>query len=329
MGHDFSLTHPFNPPVTPNQLAEDAIEAEIDNKQPHSETDQRTLLDAFSVYIMMLRNWPAQGPEAAATVFFQLKALPWVLWTDTMQVCASFVPGRRNTPFWDTSKVPFVAALEASADAIRQELDAFLADNVNSLKLESDFILVTKGSWTEYILWMDGEFNVAHCAQFPVACRTVANFPLVTGWEKDAKEYTLQGQVTFMRVTPGTHLRPHTGQINNRLTVQLPLIVPEGVSIRVANTTRNYTQGKVIIFDDSYEHEVKHEGASGDRYVLYMTAHHPDLPLVLENHNYAPALRSVRDMSYTIKRLRNQIASLQARLTQAEKGGASDSHDEL
>ena len=309
---------------------EDAIEAELEQREPYTEAEREILLRAFSVYIIMLRNWPAQGPDAAASIFYQLKALPWIKWTDTMQVNPLHVPGRRSMPFWDTSLLSFVPVLEKAADAIVEELRAFLANNVSALRLESDFNLVASGSWTEYILWQDGEFNLLHCAEFPTTCSTVANLPLITGWEDDESEYTLHGQVTLMRITPGTHLRPHAGRLNNRLTVHLPLIVPPGVSIRVANTTHNYTEGKVIIFDDSFEHEVKHEGARGDRYVLYMTAHHPDLPLTLANYNYAPELRQARDISYTIDRLRQRIAALEQRLTQSEvRDAAKDSHDEL
>ena len=43
-----------------------------------------------------------------------------------------------------------------------------------------------------------------------------------------------------------------------------------GLSLRVGNETRGWTAGKVVVFDDSFEHEVWHRGTE-DRYVLYMS----------------------------------------------------------
>jgi len=81
-------------------------------------------------------------------------------------------------------------------------------------------------------------------------------------------------------MAPNTHLRVHTGGTNRRLTVQLPLIVPDGIKFRVANETRGYQPNTALVFDDCYEHEVQHLGST-DRYVLYMTSRHPDLGLDL------------------------------------------------
>jgi aspartate beta-hydroxylase len=41
-----------------------------------------------------------------------------------------------------------------------------------------------------------------------------------------------------------------------RLTVHLGLRVPRGCSLRVAEETRAWEEGKCLVFDDSFEHEV-------------------------------------------------------------------------
>lgn len=45
---------------------------------------------------------------------------------------------------------------------------------------------------------------------------------------------------------------------------------PEKCTLRVADETLHWEEGTPIFFDDSYEHEVAHEGdeADGDRVVL-------------------------------------------------------------
>ena len=41
-----------------------------------------------------------------------------------------------------------------------------------------------------------------------------------------------------------------------RLTAHLGIVVPEGVTIRVGRETRTWTEGGVLMWDDSFEHEV-------------------------------------------------------------------------
>ena len=67
------------------------------------------------------------------------------------------------------------------------------------------------------------------------------------------------GQVTILKLAPGTHLRPHTGPKNQRLTLHLGLTVPLGPTIRVGapGEVREWEEGKVLAFDDSFVHEVR------------------------------------------------------------------------
>ena len=43
--------------------------------------------------------------------------------------------------------------------------------------------------------------------------------------------------------------------LNTRLICHLPLIVPPGCRLRVGNSVQNVEAGKLLIFDDSIEHE--------------------------------------------------------------------------
>jgi hypothetical protein len=47
----------------------------------------------------------------------------------------------------------------------------------------------------------------------------------------------------------------------------------DGAKIRVGDETRGWQDGKIIIFDDSFEHEVRHEGA-----YVRSSLHHHKLP---------------------------------------------------
>ena len=88
------------------------------------------------------------------------------------------------------------------------------------------------------------------------------------------------GECTFSALGPGAHLKPHCGSTNCRLTCHLPLLVPKGeVAIRVGEETRPYREGEIMIFDDSWEHEVWMDGPPGSvRVVLLIRFWHPDIP---------------------------------------------------
>ena len=83
--------------------------------------------------------------------------------------------------------------------------------------------------------------------------------------------------LNFLLLKTGTHIRTHTGPSNERLRLHLTLIHSGGARIRVGNEWRTWQEGKAIIFDDSWEHEVIHTG-DDDRVVLIMDIWHPELP---------------------------------------------------
>lgn len=62
----------------------------------------------------------------------------------------------------------------------------------------------------------------------------------------------------FSIFEPGTHLPPHRGPYNGVLRLHLGLVVPvsnDAVAIRVGSEVRHWKEGRVLVFDDSYEHE--------------------------------------------------------------------------
>ena len=55
-----------------------------------------------------------------------------------------------------------------------------------------------------------------------------------------------------------THLAPHHGLINTKLRAHLPLLIPTDPApvLVVAGQNITWTEGSIIVFDDTYEHEV-------------------------------------------------------------------------
>eukprot|EP00730_Choanoeca_flexa_P015280 TRINITY_DN6981_c0_g1_i1.p1 TRINITY_DN6981_c0_g1~~TRINITY_DN6981_c0_g1_i1.p1 ORF type:complete len:432 (+),score=63.81 TRINITY_DN6981_c0_g1_i1:3-1298(+) len=270
-------------------IANEAYSRNREGKNPKNKDTQVQYARAIGALVMTLRNHPTQpDPETAAAEFHRAnQSLSYIHWPDTMTLCSDYNPALRSQPWWGEeakASLPDIAELERQLDVMRTELDRFVHDGI-ALGEDLDAAIVARGSWTEYQLWQDGHFNQEHCMHFPWTCLHASKAIAVTGWQRYTTDHTLRGQVMLLKMTPDTHLRTHTGESNSRLVVQLPLIAPDGVHIRVANTTHKYTPDSALVFDDCYEHEVRHLGST-NRYVLYMTMHHPDLNLDLHRPDW-------------------------------------------
>jgi aspartyl/asparaginyl beta-hydroxylase (cupin superfamily) len=66
--------------------------------------------------------------------------------------------------------------------------------------------------------------------------------------------------------------------INARLICHLPLIVPPGCGFRVGNEVRAWEPGKLLIFDDTIEHEAWNDSGE-DRILLIFDVWRPELTL--------------------------------------------------
>lgn len=67
----------------------------------------------------------------------------------------------------------------------------------------------------------------------------------------------------FSALNPGTGLGKHFGPSNGILRCHLAVHIPEPdkTTITVCDETRHWEEGKVMIFDDSFEHQVSHKGS--------------------------------------------------------------------
>ncbi|KAB7494236.1 Aspartyl/asparaginyl beta-hydroxylase [Armadillidium nasatum] len=125
-----------------------------------------------------------------------------------------------------------------------------------------------KGSWKQLELFARGEKHTENCKLTPFTCSLIEEFKPAAGCKS--------GQSKFSVMDPGTHVFPHTGPTNHRLRSHLGLVTPEGARIRILNDTLTWEEGKLIIFDDSFEHEVWNDGNSF-RLILIIDVWHPEL----------------------------------------------------
>ena len=164
----------------------------------------------------------------------------------------------RRRPFWEASELPDALSLQAAFPQILAECNQLMRQrDLTFAKYHSR--VVASGGWSDVQFFAGCKRDAAHCAQCPSTAKAIASAPRINS--------VIFGSHFFSRLTPGTHLSKHCGPSNFRLRCHLGLIVPPGVRIRVGTETREWRAGECLIFDDSFEHEVWHDGDS-DRVVL-------------------------------------------------------------
>ncbi|KAM6171563.1 aspartyl/asparaginyl beta-hydroxylase isoform 5-T5 [Erethizon dorsatum] len=181
------------------------------------------------------------------------------------------VNGLKAQPWWtprETGYTELVKSLERNWKLIRDEGLAVM-DKAKGLFLPEDENLREKGDWSQFTLWQQGRKNENACKGAPKTCTLLEKFPETTGCRR--------GQIKYSIMHPGTHVWPHTGPTNCRLRMHLGLVIPKsGCKIRCANETKTWEEGKVLIFDDSFEHEVWQD-ASSFRLIFIVDVWHPEL----------------------------------------------------
>ena len=160
--------------------------------------------------------------------------------------------------FFERSDFPWLDAIEAATEEIRAELMRVLVADREGLQPYIDFPasmpldqwrdLNRSRKWSAYFLWNQGEPNAGHLARCPVTARVIETAP--------RPRIAARAPTAFFSILDAAVRIPaHTGVTNTRLTVHLPLIVPEGCAFRVGATTRELVSGKAWVFDDTIEHE--------------------------------------------------------------------------
>ncbi|XP_060569648.1 aspartyl/asparaginyl beta-hydroxylase-like [Ruditapes philippinarum] len=174
-------------------------------------------------------------------------------------------------PWWtpeQTTYKRYLTMLENNWKIIRDEGLAQLDQKTGAFIPEEENLRET-GDWKQFTLYQRGNKDENNCKRAPKTCALIDQIP-------EAKGCT-RGQVKFSVMHPGVHVWPHTGPTNCRLRAHLGLKIPEGPRIRVGDEIRTWKEGKFIIIDDSFEHEVWHDGTEL-RLILIVDFWHPEIP---------------------------------------------------
>ena len=216
------------------------------------------VVDQFGLALMFINK-----EELARKLW--LNAVTRGLWGNPLQRPVSrYVPGLTSKAWYDTKDYPFIAQIEAGYKDIKLELMLNLQERHQLFTGETENLHVG-GEWTELRLKSSGYGFTKYTEYFPKTMQHIQNC---------GQTFT---SIKFSAIQPGTHIRTHTGPSNERLRLHLCLVHTGGAKIRVGTDWHTWEEGKIIMFDDSWEHEVIHTGQEV-RIVLILDIWHPELP---------------------------------------------------
>ncbi|CAN5381475.1 hypothetical protein BH10PSE7_BH10PSE7_23020 [soil metagenome] len=168
-----------------------------------------------------------------------------------------------SPPVYANADFPWAAEIEKAAPLIRAELCKVLVrkdDLPTFQEVATDVKAISNDQgWKTYFLLAFGVKSEKAVAACPETWKAVQHIPGLK-------------TAMFSIFEPGKHLPAHRGPYNGVLRLHLGLVVPEPaekIAIRVKDRICHWQEGKVLIFDDSFEHEAwNHSGQT--RVVLFV-----------------------------------------------------------
>lgn len=236
-----------------------------------------------------------------------------------------FLPGLRSLPFWtspsstsnlsvaygDPIVTEVVQHLENNYKIIKQEYMSSVLGIGTNTDLSSSKSKVNKpiqpdydvnlkggehssdslhiGSWDWHSFILNGEVQPQFMEAFPQTANILNGIGDHLFYSSSNDFHNPFGFTFFSTLHGKSYIKPHTGPMNLRLRIHLPLIVPSNTKtdaysvkpktkcgIRVGDQIREWKEGKAVVLDDSYEHEVWNE-TNETRVILLVDIWHPDV----------------------------------------------------
>jgi aspartyl/asparaginyl beta-hydroxylase (cupin superfamily) len=173
-----------------------------------------------------------------------------------------------NSVFFSNEQFPWSYQLEANWQVIRQELDQVLSyaealPNFQDISPRQSNI-ADDDRWKTFFFYAFGYKSQKNCDRCPETTRLLAQIPGL--------------KVAFFSIlAPGKHIPQHCGKHKGIIRYHLALKVPEprtACRIQVADQIAYWEEGKSLIFDDTFPHEVWND-TNDYRVVLFLDIARP------------------------------------------------------
>ena len=170
--------------------------------------------------------------------------------------------------FFDPDDFAWVEKLEAGFPAIRKELDEVLRyhdELPNFQDISTDQYQITDDDrWKTFFFYGYGFTAGRNVERCPETARLLQEIPGMT-------------TAMFSILSPRKRIPPHGGPYKGVLRYHLGLLIPEPndqLGIRVGDDVRHWTEGKSLVFDDTWEHAAWNE-TDETRVVLFVDFKRP------------------------------------------------------
>ena len=171
-------------------------------------------------------------------------------------------------PFLENAEFPWVSSLEGRWEEIRAELASVMErpEDIPAFhQLSPDQKRISKGdNWKTFAFYVFGIRLDENCQRCPVTATTIESLPgLQNAW--------------FSILAPRYHIPPHKGPTRAVIRCHLGLAVPsdgERCWLRVDDQIRHWEAGRCLLFDDTFEHEVRND-TDETRIVLFLDVDRP------------------------------------------------------
>lgn len=175
-----------------------------------------------------------------------------------MQQGAKWImPGIPQQPWHDPYEHPEVEsvarAFESNHESIKRELAEAWADRSTQF-MNYQHYLSTQEDWQALYLFRNGSLVPDSSTLVPTAFDVLDKYAVQTG-----KLCTLL-ESHFSVLLPGASIKPHCDLWNFSINLHFAVDVPRGCGIRVADESREWTEGRCLLFDYSFEHEAWNAG---------------------------------------------------------------------
>ncbi|KAF3887661.1 MULTISPECIES: aspartyl/asparaginyl beta-hydroxylase domain-containing protein [Nostocales] len=170
--------------------------------------------------------------------------------------------------FFDKEQFPWANKLETNWLVIRKELEQVL-QHTHALPNFQDIMprqqrISPDDRWKTYYFYAFGFTAKKNCERCPETWKLLQQIPGLKS-------------AFFSILAPGKHIPEHRGKHKGLIRYHLGLIVPEPKSacrIRISDRIAYWEEGKSLLFDDTFPHEVWND-TEGYRVVLFLDIARP------------------------------------------------------
>lgn len=166
--------------------------------------------------------------------------------------------------FYTLDELPELKVLEDNYPVILEELTNLRKNAENGFWVESFpgyLSPESKNKWKVFTFQFFGIKHPSNCRLCPETYKALKQIPGLVSAD-------------FSYLPAHTHIKPHVGFTKMVLRAHLGLIIPGECNLRVGDQLKSWEPGKVLAFDDSFEHEAWNN-SDQDRFILMLDIANP------------------------------------------------------